>query len=222
MITSAATVDPMQSAERPANRVIGWFEPVVRVAAILGGYGIFALAFLVGFEVVARKMFDYSLQGVDEIGGYVIAAMAAFGFGYALLRKVHTRIDIFTSRMPRRLQALLNVLAVVALAGFACFMAWRGLAALSETLEFKSVSSTPLRTPLWIPQTVWVAGLALFAVVSVAVAAHAAWLAQHDPLESLRQYGAKSLEEEIQEERVEVEALDAPGSNTQPVSKVGQ
>lgn len=183
------------------------FEPVVRVAALIGGYGLLALAVLVGFEVVARKLFAFSLQGVDEIGGYIIAAMAAFGFSYALLQKAHTRIDIFTTRLSRRTQLWLNVLALLVLAFFACFMAWRGFGALSDSIELKSVSSTPLRTPLWLPQGIWVAGLALFGLASAAIAIHAAWLALRGDAAAAAQYAPKSLEEEIQAERVDIEAV---------------
>lgn len=189
------------------NPVLRVCEPVVRVAALLGGYGLTALAVLVGFEVVARKLFAFSLQGVDEIGGYIIAAMAAFGFSYALLQKAHTRIDIFTARLPRTAQLWLNVLALATLAVFACFMAWRGWGALADTIELKSVSSTPLRTPLWLPQSVWLAGLALFALVSASIALHAAWLAFRGNRAAAAQYAPRSLEEQIEAERVEIETL---------------
>jgi TRAP-type C4-dicarboxylate transport system permease small subunit len=189
------------------NPVLRVFEPVGRIAALLGGYGLLALAALVGFEAVARKLFAFSLQGVDEIGGYIIAAMAAFGFSYALLQKAHTRIDIFTTRLSRPAQLWLNVLALAALAVFACFMAWRGCGALADSIELKSVSSTPLRTPLWLPQSVWVAGLVLFGVVGASIAAHAAWLALRGDHAAGAQYAPRSLEEEIQAERVEIETL---------------
>ena len=38
-------------------------------------------------------------------------------------------------------------------------MAW---VTLSDSLTFGSVTSTPLQTPLWIPQSLWLAGLVLF------------------------------------------------------------
>jgi TRAP-type C4-dicarboxylate transport system permease small subunit len=199
----------MQAQRPQGNPVLAFFDPVVRIAAIVGGYGLLALALLVGFEVVARKRFAYSLQGVDEIGGYIVAAMAAFGFSHALLHKAHTRIDIFTARLPRPWQAGLNLAALWVLAMFACFMAWRGWGALSETIDFKSVSSTPLRTPLWIPQSVWLAGLVLFAGVSAAVAVHAAWLTLRGSREALAHYGPRTLEQEIESELLEIAALDA-------------
>ena len=58
-----------------------------RIGALACGYLLLFLSFLVGFEVVARKLFGFSLQGVDEIGGYILAILATIGFSYTLLRR---------------------------------------------------------------------------------------------------------------------------------------
>jgi hypothetical protein len=47
---------------------------------------------------------------------------------------------------------------------------------LEESIEFQSRANSPLGTPLWIPQTLWLAGLGAFAIVALAMALHAAWL----------------------------------------------
>ena len=46
--------------------------------AIFGGYILLLLSFLIVTEIVARKFFSYSLQGIDEIGGYVVAVTGTF------------------------------------------------------------------------------------------------------------------------------------------------
>lgn len=193
--------------DNPVNRV---FEPLVRVVAILSGYAVLGLAFLVAFEVLARKLFNFSTEGVDEIGGYVVAIMAAFGFTYALMQRAHTRIDIFLKYLPVSLQAWLHFAAMLTMSGFAGFMVWRAYATLVESIGYRSVSSTPLQTPLWLPQSLWVAGLALFALVSIAGAIHAFRLAIRDPRLALRYYGPPTLEEEIRNERQDMAGIDEP------------
>ena len=54
--------------------------------------------------IIARKLFSYSLQGVDEIGGYVVAITGTFGFAYALINRTHTRIEPVTCVLERLLQ----------------------------------------------------------------------------------------------------------------------
>lgn len=52
-------------------------------------------------------------------------------------------------------------------------MLWRAGGTLGETLEFSSLASTPLQTPLWIPQSLWLIGLAVFTVVTLRAAVRA-------------------------------------------------
>jgi TRAP-type C4-dicarboxylate transport system permease small subunit len=184
--------------ENPVERLLG---PVVRFFALLGGYAILGVAFFVSLEVVLRRTVGVSLQGADEYGGYALAAAASFGFAYTLLLRGHTRIELVLERLPRRAAGLLDVVAMLAIAGMAVFLAWRGWTVVQESIEFQTLSGTPSQTPLWMPQAVWVAGLVLFAVYALASALHALWLAVTGSPSLQDWYGAKSLEEEILEEK---------------------
>ena len=172
------------------SRLLSACRGVGRLAAIAAGYAMLMLAGLVGFEVVGRKLFDFSLQGVDEIGGYVLAAVATFGFSYALLSHAHTRVDIFVQTMSTRPQVVLYFLSVASLAGFGSFMTWTAAGTLMASIEYSSVSTTPLQTPMWIPQTIWVAGLAAFAILSILMAVRAAVLALRFPERLIREIEA--------------------------------
>ncbi len=171
-------------------------------AAIAAGYASLGLSLLITFEVVARKLFNFSLQGVDEIGGYVLAIGVSFSFAYALLHRAHTRVDVLLTRLPPLLQAPLNALAILMLAAFSAFMLWRAIETLRETLEFGSLASTPLQTPLWIPQGLWVIGLGVFMVLTVLLAGRALKLLVTGQLAALeREYGPRSTDDELEEAR---------------------
>lgn len=173
---------------------------LVRALAIAGGYGFLGLSLLVAFEVIARKFFAFSLQGVDEIGGYVMAGAVAMGISYTLFHRAHTRIDMFVDRLPARLRPAFHALAMVALAVFGLFMAWRATVTLRETIDYQSVASTPLQTPLWIPQMIWDAGLLFFAGLATVLALHAVVLTVRNPAAVLALYGPRSVREEIDDE----------------------
>ncbi|MDN3522777.1 TRAP transporter small permease subunit [Halomonas ramblicola] len=171
-------------------------------AAIAAGYAALGLSLLITFEVLARKLFGFSLQGVDEIGGYVLAIGVSFSFAYALLHRAHTRVDVLLTRLPGWLQAPLNVLAMLMLAAFSSFMLWRAIETLGETLEFGSLASTPLQTPLWIPQGLWVIGLGVFTILTVLLAARALLLLVGGRLAILdRDYGPRTTDDELDEAR---------------------
>jgi TRAP-type C4-dicarboxylate transport system permease small subunit len=168
--------------------------------AVASGYALVGLSLFIFIEIVARKLFNYSFQGVDELGGYILAVVAAVGFGYALLERAHTRIDVLLVRLPTGPRAILNVVAALAIAAFASFMAWRAVAVLNETIEFQSLASTPWQTPLWIPQSLWVAGLIGFAIVAVVLFARSVILLARDPAKQDREVGVPGLHEQIDEE----------------------
>ncbi len=183
-------------------------ERVINAAAIAAGYACLGLCFLIGYEIVARRLLSHSVQGVDEIGGYVLALTAAIGFASALLHSMHTRIDIALTRFPRPVQAILNMIAAALLAGFAIFMLLRGWDALQESLEFGSRASTPLQTPLWIPQSLWVTGIGLFAAIATAMAIHSVILLLRGRADDVNNtYGPPSLADEVNEQLAETERM---------------
>lgn len=160
-----------------------------------------ALSAFTCVEMVARKFFRFSLQGVDEVGGYTLAVASAIGFSYTLLKRGHTRIDFLVSRLPATARGALNCLAMATLAALASFATWRGWGVLSESIEFKSHATTPLQTPLWVPQSLWFLGYILFAGTACVLAAHAFMLlfARQIPLLN-EKYGPPTLNEEIEAE----------------------
>lgn len=192
---------------RPLS-ILKLLERSINVAAIGTGYACLGLCFLIGYEIVARRLLSRSVQGVDEIGGYVLAFTAAIGFASALLHSMHTRIDVAISHFPRIVQAVLNTIAAALLAAFAVFMLLRAWDALQESIEFGSRASTPLQTPLWIPQTVWVGGIGLFALIASAMAAHSLLLLLRGRTNDVNNtYGPPSLMDEIDEQLAEAQRI---------------
>ncbi|HUH40238.1 MAG TPA: TRAP transporter small permease [Castellaniella sp.] len=201
------------------NPIAHLCAPIARIVSIIAGYALLALSMLIAFDVVVRKLFNTSSIGADEIGGYIVAIMAAFGFTYALLQHAHTRIDVFYQWMSTPVRVVANLVAMAGLSSYAGFIAWRAWGTLMESIEYSSTANTPLRTPQWIPQSIWFIGLLFFAVVSLLLLLHAIRLVmQGRARESLQLYGPQTLEEEIERERLEVEALDGnadkPGKST--------
>jgi TRAP-type C4-dicarboxylate transport system permease small subunit len=183
------------------NPVVRVVEPVTRLASILCGWWLIIIAGFTCVEIIGRKLYGFSLQGVDEIGGYSLAVAASLGFAHALAMRAHTRIDFLIVKLGESPKASLNVVAMVTLALMAIFALLKGVPVLLESIEFKSHSTSPLQTPMWIPQGIWIAGLALFAIVASALAIHALiLLAKRDFAHITLFYGPPSLDEEIDRE----------------------
>jgi len=192
--------------DNPISKVV---EPVARWAAILCGWGVLALSIAITVEILGRKLFGFSLNGIDDIGGYTLAITATIGASYTMAMRGHTRVDVFLVRMPQGLQRFLNALAMVTMALFAVFAAWRGSEVLLESIEFQSVATNPLQTPLWQPQGLWLAGICLFAGIAVAYAVHAVILYVGGSARLNRYYGPMTAQDELEAEltaRLEREA----------------
>lgn len=178
-----------------------------------------ALSAVVAVETVIRKAFNVSLQGADELGGYALAVGATIAFSMALLGRTHIRVDVFHGRLPGWLQTGLNWLSALSLAAFAILLAWLARYALADSLAYRSVSQTPWATPLAWPQSVWLAGLVLFALVAAYGALRASWLLLRGQVAALnREFGPRSTKDEVEEE---LEDLHARSGDAPPVLPTG-
>ncbi|MEZ5935651.1 MAG: TRAP transporter small permease subunit [Alphaproteobacteria bacterium] len=149
---------------------------LVIVTSWVFGLMLLALSLFVTVETISRKLWNFSFQGADELGGYVLAVGGALSFTIALVERGHIRIDLIHEHLPSVLQALLNWLSILLLAGLGLFFAWYGFKVIQDTLAYRSAAATPWATPLIYPQTVWYIALALFALTASILAIRATLL----------------------------------------------
>jgi len=159
------------------------------------------LSVVVAVETISRKVFNVSLQGADELGGYALAVGSTIAFSLALMGRNHIRVDVFHDKFPRAMQAALNWLSIVSLAALGAFIAWIAFTVIGDTLQYGSTAQTPWATPLIWPQGVWYAGLVTFALVAAGYAVRATLLLLTDRIDMLNHdFHPKSAKEELKEE----------------------
>ena len=170
------------------------------LATVFGGIFL-GLAGVVAVETISRKVFNVSLQGADELGGYALAVGSTIAFSLALMGRNHIRVDVFHDKFPRGLQAALNWLSIASLAAFGAFIAWIAFKVIDDTLQYGSTAQTPWATPLIWPQGVWYAGLVIFALVATGYAVRATLLLFTNRIDTLNHdFHPKSAKEELKEE----------------------
>lgn len=180
------------------NRIIG---RGIGSMATASGWLLILLSVLVTFEIVARKFLDFSIQGVDEIGGYVLAIFSSIGFSFALVERAHIRIDLVHRHLPAVVQVVLNFIAFVLLGGFAVLLAWRAGAVAWELLSISAAAPTPLKTPLALPQGLWFLALLIFTLVVVIYLVHMAHMAFKGRIaEAAARYGISEVEDDVAQE----------------------
>ena len=170
------------------------------LATVFGGIFL-VLSVVVAVETISRKVFNVSLQGADELGGYALAVGSTIAFSLALMGRNHIRVDVFHDKFPRGMQAALNWLSIVSLAALGAFIAWIAFKVIGDTLQYGSTAQTPWATPLIWPQSVWYAGLVTFALVAAGYAVRATLLLLTDRIDMLNHdFHPKSAKEELKEE----------------------
>jgi TRAP-type C4-dicarboxylate transport system permease small subunit len=171
------------------------------VIANLFGIIFLALAGVVTVETLSRKLFNFSLQGADELGGYALAIGSTLAFSLALVGRNHIRVDVFHEFFPRPIKAFLNWLSIVLLALVAIVFVGVSFRVLDESLAYRSTAQTPWATPLIYPQALWYLGLVIFGCYAVGYAGRATWLYARGRIDELNEeFHPKSSKEELREE----------------------
>lgn len=136
--------------------------------AILAGLLLLLSVAVTLFDIIARNV-GMSLGGTDELSGYAMAIATSWGISYALTSMAHVRIDLVRARCGAGGRAVFDTIAILALAGTALVIAYRAWPVFAKTLANGSTANTTLETPLWIPQSLWLAGWGWFAISAVLI-----------------------------------------------------
>ena len=179
-------------------RLLRVIEGLSRLLALAAGAAVALLAVLICADIVGRSLLSVSVQGTDELGGYVLAFAGSCGLSYTLLRKGHPRIDLALGLLPRPVQAVAHVLSQATLAAMAVFMTLHAGGELAQSIRFGAVTNTPLQTPLWVPQGLWVLGCGVFALTTIVTTLHGITLLR-SPSRVAEFYGPMTVTEEVEE-----------------------
>jgi TRAP-type mannitol/chloroaromatic compound transport system permease small subunit len=175
-------------------------ERTSRAMVWVGGAAVLADAFLIVVDVTLRAFSGVSIQGATELGGYVLAIASAWAFAFTLLQKGHVRIDSLYLRLPQRLRPWLDIAALAALTFFMGALSFRAAQLFALSLQFGSRSMSPLQAPLWIPQGLWVFGLAFFALTCIVLLLRVVLAVWRGHAEVARSIALESVDAELAEE----------------------
>ena len=151
------------------DRILASFKRLNEWLAVAAGLLLLLSVAVTLFDIIARP-FGLSLGGTDELSGYAMAIATSWGISYALTSLSHVRIDLLRSRCKSLGQALFDTIAILSLAASALVIAYRTWPVLAKTIKNGSTANTTLETPLWIPQSLWLAGWLWFALSAVVIA----------------------------------------------------
>ena len=141
-----------------ADRLVAWL--------CYGGAAIAALSVLIslattGYSVLMRYVLGTPITWIDELSGYLVVAIVMFGAAEALRRGDHIRVDLLTASLRgRSLMAARIVWMVMVIAVMGALLA-SGWTAVTFSYDFGMYSEGYLEMPMWIPQSMLIAGALL-------------------------------------------------------------
>jgi TRAP-type C4-dicarboxylate transport system permease small subunit len=201
----------MLAAVRAVNRAV---DALARLMGACAGWLFVGCAFFIAFDVFARRFLGFSTQASVELSGYMLGIGIAWGLAAAMEARAHVRIDVLIMRFPSPVRRWLHWLALVALAVFVGFLVYGAWYTARESLDFRATDNSILKTPLIIPQGLWLAGLAAFGLMVVTRVLEVTLLLRGGTIEAIeRLTGPRSFVEEADET---LEALDQAARKVAP------
>ncbi len=178
------------------------------MVTIAAGLALIAAAILVSVEVIVRRVFLLSFNAGSELSSYVLGIVASWGLAYTLLMRGHVRVDALVRHLPERLRSWIDVFALVGLGLVAILLLSQGFVTFMASWSLSARSMTPLQVPIWIPQGLWVLGLAFFALVlAILVISAITALLRGDHRRSRQLIGIQGVEDEAAEALADVRAI---------------
>ena len=177
-------------------------------AVWVGGALTLASVALICFEVLARKVFGHSMGGADELSGYAFAISTSWALAFAVINRANVRVDAIYLMLPVRVAAVLDWIALVATGVFMVYLTRYAYEVVATSWLQQSAANTPLATPLWIPQGLWLVGLAWMCIVLGLMLARASCALVTGDLQTLKAIcGVRSAQEEAEEEAASGERI---------------
>lgn len=172
----------------------------------IAGFAYLLMTLLICSDVISRKFFGFSTEATVELCGYLLAFGMSWGLAGTLIQRGHIRIDVILQKFPLWPRAVLHLLALLVLQVTAFAMTYGAYQLVAESILLNATDLTSLRTPLVIPQGLWLVGLVVFSILILVLMMQALiHLFKGDPTSIDDMFKPRSYVEEAEE------TLDALG-----------
>ncbi|WP_417607480.1 TRAP transporter small permease [Primorskyibacter flagellatus] len=126
------------------------------------------MAFMTGhilYEIILRSFFSSSTYVLDEFVGYGVAAMTFLALGDAVSKRALIQVTFLIDwvRLPAA-KLILRLTCIVLTFGLVTFLSLQFWKTISRNFTRGATSETMAQVPLWIPESLLLVGLVIFAV----------------------------------------------------------
>lgn len=146
------------------NRIVSKIEKISLYLGYASGGLVFLMMAIIVIDVVKRHIFNEPTIWADEVSCYLLVGISFLGAAYTLTLDGHIRVEAvirYLNPGPRR---YLEIVIDIASLAFLIFFSWQAFKLVFNSYATNWISSTLLRTPLFIPQIFFAIGLLWFAL----------------------------------------------------------
>lgn len=135
-------------------------EGVVETSCrVLSQLALVVMVLVVGVDIFTRWLLNYSFELAEEIGGYMLVAMAFFGLAVTQAHDGFHRVELVLGRLSPRGRITARIVYDLVAMAFAVFLLWYFWRFEMAAYASGNTAPTRLMTPLWIPQLPMVLGM---------------------------------------------------------------
>ncbi|NVJ53983.1 MAG: TRAP transporter small permease [Campylobacteraceae bacterium] len=149
------------------NFVSNFIDKLTKMGAYLSAFILVALVSLILIEIFIRAFFDMSTMIADEYSGYFYLASIFFGLAYTFSSDSHIRINIITSRLSKKTNNKIDILAAIITLGVLAFALYRTILFTYDSYELEMLSENVSETPLYLTQLAMPIGITMFMLAVV-------------------------------------------------------
>jgi TRAP-type transport system small permease protein len=135
----------------------GVIEKACKLASALA---LVVLLLAVGIDIVTRWAFNFSFEVSDELGGYMLVAIAFLSLPVSHINGAFHRVEFVQARLSQRAQLLSRFAFDLTALVFCAVFVWQFVGLVRSSWRFGDHAPTFLETPLWLPRSLLVIGMA--------------------------------------------------------------
>jgi len=141
------------------------FNFIERLSLWLSSLCLIGMTLLMLLEIVLRSVFNSTTENSDELVGYMLIGVSFLSLALCQSRGAFHRVEMVQMRLGPRGQAVSALIFDTLSFGYIALTTWYFVQFVMSSYRREAVASTPLATPLWIPETVMVVGAAMLLLV---------------------------------------------------------
>ena len=99
--------------------------PAAKLFNGIAAFFLAAMMILTGVDVCLRYLFNSPIPGSFEMIEFMMPIVIAFGFAHCALQKGNVQVELVTSKLPRRAQAVMGCIASGVFFGLFVLITWQ-------------------------------------------------------------------------------------------------